>query len=262
MKAIIWLISMLALALAVMIAIAGPGARLGFWDYSDGFSLMRSAANPIGLVDGGLALSPIFVAAGLALLGAIAAFIARAPGLGVFAILCAAFAAGAGMVPVKMRALVEANPFIHEITTDFADPPPIIAAADLPRKNPPEYRGDDLVRNTDITVAQAQQQAFPEIAPARMPGTVDENAEIIVQILQSMGMEILNSGPTTDGWLVEATETSFWFGFIDDFVVRLRQEGAMTRVDVRSKSRVGGSDLGANARRAKAFFDKLDAATQ
>ena len=76
-----------------------------------------------------------------------------------------------------------------------------------------------------------------------------------------MNMELLSATFVDDKWRIEATYKSRWFGFIDDFVVRLTPEGSMTRVDVRSKSRVGGSDLGANAARVRAFYEKLEAAT-
>lgn len=261
MKFLIWIISLATLGLGLTILVAGPGTQSGFWDYSTGLNMMFTAARPITIVDGVISLSPVFTAAGLALIGGILAFFLGAGRAGMFAILAALIAGGAGMIPVKMRELVQANPIIHEITTDFSDPPPIIAAAELPRKNPAEYRGSDNVRGSETTVAEAQQEAFPDIQPQLIAGTVDENAEIVMRILESMGMEILSNAPTDDGWLIEATETSRWFGFVDDFVVRLRQEGAMTRVDVRSKSRVGGSDLGANAKRTRAFYEKLESAT-
>lgn len=261
MKAIVWIISLIALVCACAIIFAGPGTKFGLWDYSTGLSMMFKAARPISIIDGVVSLSPIFTAAGLAVVAGIVSFFMGARKTGVFAIMTAMMAAGAGSIPMKMRDLVSANPFIHEITTDFSDPPPIIAAADLPRKNPAEYRGADNVRDLEQTVSEAQQEAFPDIQAALIPGTVDENAELVTHILNSMDMEILNNAPTDDGWLIEAAYTSRWFGFVDDFVVRLRQDGAQTRVDVRSKSRVGGSDLGANARRTQAFYENLKAAT-
>jgi uncharacterized protein (DUF1499 family) len=58
---------------------------------------------------------------------------------------------------------------------------------------------------------------------------------------------------------LEAVATSDWFGFRDDIVVRIRAEGAGSRVDIRSKSRVGESDLGVNARRIREFIARLKA---
>jgi fatty-acyl-CoA synthase len=57
--------------------------------------------------------------------------------------------------------------------------------------------------------------------------------------------------------MLEATATTGWFGFKDDIAVRIRAVDGATRVDMRSVSRVGLSDLGANARRVSAFMDEL-----
>jgi len=56
---------------------------------------------------------------------------------------------------------------------------------------------------------------------------------------------------------IEATATSFWFGLTDDIVIRVKPAGIGARLDIRSKSRVGQSDFGANARRIRAFIERL-----
>jgi uncharacterized protein (DUF1499 family) len=54
---------------------------------------------------------------------------------------------------------------------------------------------------------------------------------------------------------IEATATTLWFGFKDDVVIRIAPSpGNGTRVDIRSVSRVGLSDLGTNARRIRTFL--------
>ncbi len=246
MKVVILLASLAAIGLAVAIAIAGPGTRYGLWEYGTGLTIIRQAA------------LPVLVAAGASAIGfVISLFTAR--GLAPLALIAAIAAGGAGMVPLKMKALVEANPFIHDITTDFENPPAIIAAADLPRKNPAAYAGADPAPRSELTTAEAQQAAFPDIEPKSISGGVDETAETVRKVVLDMKMEILSEGPTEAGWMVEAAYTSPWFGFVDDFVIRLTPEGSMTRIDVRSKSRVGASDLGANARRVQDFFHRLEA---
>lgn len=261
MRVLTTLVSLAALACALAIAIGGPGAKMGWWDYGTGFSMMRSVAAPIEIVEGSISLSPIFVLAALSLLGGFIALVIRPRGLGFFAIIAAAVAVAAGMVPVKMRELATSNPLIHDITTDFDNPPAIIEGASADRANPPEYVGGELVRNSQMTVAEAQREAFPDIQPMIVNAGLDETAEIVRTLLPSMKMEIINETLTDEGWRIEATYTSFWYGFVDDFVVRLTPEGSMTRVDVRSKSRVGLSDLGANAKRVRTFYEKLDAVT-
>ncbi|HQX74726.1 MAG TPA: DUF1499 domain-containing protein, partial [Thermoflexales bacterium] len=53
--------------------------------------------------------------------------------------------------------------------------------------------------------------------------------------------------------MLEASETTFWFGFTDDIVIRVRPHHEGSRIDLRSVSRVGRGDLGANARRILRF---------
>ena len=259
MRLVIWIFLLAALLLGGAVLVAAPGTRLGLWDYSKAFDIYRLAASPKDIA-GMVSLSPVFTAAGLSLLAGLAAFFTRRGGLGVMAILAALIAVGAGMIPLKMREAVRANPFIHDVTTDFENPPAIVAGAPFERKNPPEYVGDQLVRDTDMTVAQAQREAFPDIGPMTVKASVDETAQMVRKIVGDMGMNVLKESETETGWTIEAAHTSMWFGFIDDFVVRLTREGDATRVDVRSKSRVGGSDVGANAKRVREFFNRLEKA--
>jgi uncharacterized protein (DUF1499 family) len=74
-------------------------------------------------------------------------------------------------------------------------------------------------------------------------------------VLEDLGLEIVAVDEAAGR--VEATATTFWFGFKDDVVVRVRSSGAGSVVDVRSVSRVGVSDLGANARRIGQILDGL-----
>ena len=260
MRLLITLVSIAAIGLALTIAVAGPATRLGVWEYGTGLTLIWNVSRPVTIIEGFVSLSPIFTAAALSLLGGLFAFVCGARALGMFAIIAALAAGGAGLVPVKMKELIDTNPFIHDITTDFANPPPVIAGAGFDRKNSPEYVGDEKVRNSEMAVAEAQRAAFPDIKTKRVNAPVNDVVETVRAILTSMDMEILSETPMEAGRLMEATYTSTWFGFIDDFVVRLQPEGDVTLIDVRSKSRVGKSDLGANARRVRMFFEKIDAA--
>jgi uncharacterized protein (DUF1499 family) len=65
-----------------------------------------------------------------------------------------------------------------------------------------------------------------------------------------------------DAGIIEATDSTFWYGFTDDIVIRVRAEGTGARVDVRSVSRVGRSDLGANAARMRPYLASLRAALE
>ncbi len=259
MRILTTLFALAAIGCALAIAVAGPGSQMGWWSWGDGLTLIRKVSAPVEL--GPIGLPPIFTAAVLAAITGVVSFFTGARGLGAFAVIAAIAAGALGTVPLQMRADFEANPFIHDVTTDFDNPPQIVAAANEERINPPDYLGDEIVPMSEQTVAEAQREAFPDIQPQTVNAGLDETAEIVREIIKGMNMTMLDETLTDEGWRLEAAYTSRWFGFVDDFVVRLTPEGSMTRVDVRSKSRVGGSDLGANAARVRAFFEKLDEAT-
>lgn len=245
MKLLIWLISLAALGLALAIAVAGPGTRIGVWDYGTGLQIIRQAA------------LPVMVAAGASVAAfVLALFTSR--GLAVLPLIAAVTAGVAAMVPVKMKAAVDANPFIHDITTDFSDPPPIIIAANEQRNNPPEYVGDEPAPRSDMTTAEAQRNAFPDIETMHVAMSVEDAAARAKSVVTDMGMKLLSNGPINDEWMIEAADTSFWFGFVDDFIVRIRPDGDGAMIDLRSKSRVGVSDLGANAQRVRTFIEKFE----
>ena len=71
----------------------------------------------------------------------------------------------------------------------------------------------------------------------------------------NLGWEIVATEPAEGR--IEATDTTFWFRFKDDIVIRIRPDGTGTILDARSVSRVGRSDVGKNAARLRMFFAEL-----
>jgi uncharacterized protein (DUF1499 family) len=150
-------------------------------------------------------------------------------------------------------------PAIHDITTDTIQPPPFLAILPLRAGalNPVDYGGAE--------VAAKQQQAYPDVVPLLLdvpPGRAFDRA---LAAAKAKGWDIVASDPA--GGRIEATDTTFWFGFKDDIVVRVTPQpldGARggpvgSRVDMRSLSRVGGGDLGANAARIRTFLATVKA---
>ncbi len=142
---------------------------------------------------------------------------------------------------------------IHDLTTDLANPPAfgekmIAARAQDGAQNPPEYSGE--------ATAQAQRAAYPNLASLQLDNSADEVFSASEQIVAEFGWKQIDSDPATGR--IEATESTAWFGFRDDVVIRISGDGAQTTVDVRSKSRVGRGDMGANAARIQRFLDRLD----
>ena len=146
-------------------------------------------------------------------------------------------------------------PPIHDITTDTENPPSFVEAKLFrtgTKKNGSEY-GDTAwpaERLAAVTLT-----AYPELKPINSRLKISEAVEKSREILQSMGLEII-SVDIEDGHL-EAVDTSFWFGFKDDLVVRVQETSNGVRIDIRSKSRVGQSDLGVNAKRVLAFIERF-----
>jgi uncharacterized protein (DUF1499 family) len=114
--------------------------------------------------------------------------------------------------------------------------------------NGPEYGGE--------RVARQQEAAYPDIRPryvAEAPAAAFERA---LRSARRMGWEIVDAVPAEGR--IEATATTRWLRFKDDVVVRIVADGTGSRLDVRSKSRFGRNDLGANAKRIRAYFRELD----
>jgi len=225
-----------ALLALLLLLSAGPGTRLDLWEFRFGFTLMRWAVY-IGGASAAIALLLLLIPKTRH---------GRATLLG----LALAVGATAATVPWLQMQKARSVPRIHDITTDVTHPPAFQAVlalrADAP--NPPEYQGEEIARQ--------QREAYPDIQPRIMradPATVFERA---LGSARGLGWDIVAVDP--DRGVIEATDTTFWFGFKDDVVIRIVAEGEGSRVDVRSKSRVGLSDVGANAARIRRFMDRLD----
>jgi uncharacterized protein (DUF1499 family) len=104
-------------------------------------------------------------------------------------------------------------------------------------------------------VAAQQQKAYPDIKPLILGAPPQKAMQDAIDAARASGWEVVSSD-TASGRL-EATATTRWFGFQDDVVVRVRPEGSGSRVDVRSVSRVGVGDVGANAKRVREFLSRL-----
>lgn len=224
------------LAAAALIALlAGPlGSRAGWWAFPTGFTLLRWA-----VYLGGAAIA-------LAVIGGLAG---RRPWPAIAALIVAGLAAG---VPLLWLRQARTVPPIHDITTDTGDPPAFVAILPLREgaPNPPAYGGE--------AVAKQQHAAYPDLRPLILSVPPRRAFEIAVEAADESGWEIVDRD-LGFGELgrIEAVDTTFWFGFKDDVVVRIVPHEVGSRVDVRSKSRVGRSDVGTNAKRVRAYLALL-----
>ncbi len=231
------LVLLLAVLAALLLLVAGPGTRMEWWDFRTGFLLMRWAVY-IGL--GGVALAAILLVISRTRRAGAGALMA--------ALLIGLLAAG---VPLYGLRVARSVPPIHDISTDTGRPPAFVAVvplrADAP--NPAEHAGEEL--------AKSQREAYPDIVTHRIGAAPAAAFARVEQAARDMGWDIVATDAAAGR--IEATDTTFFFGFKDDVVIRVEPDGDGSRVDVRSVSRVGTSDVGANAKRIRAYLLRLGA---
>lgn len=142
-------------------------------------------------------------------------------------------------------------PPIHDITTDLENPPAFDAMVRLRQDapNPPEYAGEET--------RQAQMESYPDVEPLVINSDMQVVMDVAVNLILQRDWDLVAINRKEGR--IEATEKLAWFGFKDDVVLRFTSEGENeTRVDMRSKSRIGRSDVGVNAKRIKRFLTDLE----
>lgn len=238
-------VAWLAFALVVLCAAgalsAGLGYRLQRWPYGMGFRILAWSA--------GLCVPVLAVClfALIANLGRDRQAVA-ASGLGLVLGLVVI------LVPVQWKLLADRLPAIHDISTDTDDPPLLTAASRLraPSDHPVTYEGAAL--------ALKQHSAYPDVRPLFSRAPKQRIFELGLAVMRSQGFDVVasNPGPSAKAdATIEAVATTRLFGFKDDMAVRIRCADGACRVDARSMSRVGRSDLGENARRVRRFLITL-----
>jgi uncharacterized protein (DUF1499 family) len=109
--------------------------------------------------------------------------------------------------------------------------------------------------DTAPALAEQQRRAYPDIGPLTLQGSPQAAFNKALQAAREMGWEIVSADPAAGR--IDAVATTFWFGFKDDVTVRVTAQEGASRIDVRSRSRVGRGDAGTNARRVRAYLKRL-----
>jgi hypothetical protein len=234
-----------------MALVASFGTRLGFWSYKLGL-LAVLPATAIGLV--GLIAGIVWAATALVR--------NSGDGLrwGVVGLLGAILTVG---VPLNGLRLALTSPPIHDISTDIEYAPQFKTLVPLRKgaESGAEYEGPKQVKLHDgrtTTVAALQKKYYGDVIPFAQFIKPTKLFWRALNLANGMGWHVVSFDPKEGR--IEATDTTFWFGFTDDIVVRVRPAGKLgARLDIRSKSRVGQSDLGANAARIRAYLKRLKA---
>lgn len=239
-----------AFGMALAIALAASfGTRLGLWNYERGFEILLPAVC-IGLV---AVLAGAFWLAAALKNNNSEGWRWGFPGLIGAAILV--------WIPLSDAWRAYEAPPIHDISTDVEYAPPFEALLALRKGSPngPEYDGPKKVvlGGKITTVAALQKKAYPNIIAHRQLGvTVPKLFWHAFETAKRMGWNIVAFDARTGR--IEASDTTTWFGFTDDIVIRVQQAGSMgARLDIRSKSRVGTSDFGRNAERVREYLKAL-----
>ena len=215
-----------ALVALAMLALSGPLTRFDVWSYRTGLSVFRWST---------------YVAIAAAVL-AIAALVwpsvrSRGAKLPIVALLTGLLAL---YPPLEFLKRARAVPPINDITTDTENPPRYMTATRA-------YPGAEFARQ--------QRTAYPDIVPQQLRMLPRDAFARALKTAEAMGWEVV--GRDAAAGTIEAVDTTRWFGFKDDIAIRVSAADAGSRLDVRSKSRVGRSDLGTNAQRIRAYLQQL-----
>ena len=158
-------------------------------------------------------------------------------------------AVAAAVLPIRTWLAARSAPPIHDVTTDLDNPPRYVAVAKLrvPPANSVDYGGEAVARHQRASYGDLRPLIVKAPPPRALAMAADTaRAEGWTVLAQDIGFGDLGR--------LEATDTSFLFGRLDDIVVRIVPHPAGSRVDVRSSARDEGADDGRNARRIRRFL--------
>jgi hypothetical protein len=220
----------------LFLAIAGPSYRIGLLSLASAATLLRWAMY-VGLAG---------AAAGV--LAVVLAYRQRSKLVLLVAAVATALGLAVSAIPFEWERRARNAPPLHDISTDLENPPTFEAIVPL--------RADAAITLERAPIVTTEQrEAYPDLAPVILPMPLDQAFMRALAAAQESGWQIVTADNGTGR--IEATDTTTWFGFTDDIVVRLTAWGAGTRVDVRSVSRDREHDMGTNARRIRRYLDSL-----
>lgn len=215
----------LAVLAVLLLMISGPGTRADLWPFRVGFGMFAGALL-VGLA-----------AAGAAIVGLVLPL--RRAHSGPLLVAALMLGAASAAVPLDYVRRVKTLPYINDITTDTDRPPQF---------SPPKtYEGH---------FAEFQRKRYPNVRPLELPLPPKQAFARAAEAARGHGWEITALDESVGR--IEAVAITRWFGFKDDVVIRITPAGAGSRVDMRSKSRVGRSDVGVNAYRIEEFLARME----
>jgi uncharacterized protein (DUF1499 family) len=162
--------------------------------------------------------------------------------------------------PIYLALQAERLPPLSQVTTDYRKAPEYMISSRAREARgawtPPPPNPDDEA---------LQRAAYPTVAPISVDLEPDQAYRMSLRIVRDLGWRVVDAtGPNLRGEAeahIDATDRSLFFGFVSDIAIRIRPQGSKTQIDVRSASRVGSHDFGANARRIQKFIEAVQAST-
>jgi len=235
------------ISLAVGIT-AGFGTKYGMWDFKFGLLTLFPWCIYVGL--GTLALGVVW---------ALLAFFTGSGGAARWGAIGLAGAVAVLVLPLYSIYVAKTSPPIHDITTDVVNPPQFKAVLPLRKgaMNSADYYGATKIpwNGETKTVAEWQRKFYTDIHTVQILTPPDKMFARAQAAANAMGWKIVAVVP--DEGRIEATDTTLFFGFTDDIVIRVKPSGMGAKLDIRSESRVGISDVGKNASRIRSFIKEL-----
>jgi hypothetical protein len=150
-------------------------------------------------------------------------------------------------------------PPIHDITTDTAHPPEFVSLVTRRQgsTNPTTYDGPNKIAfdGKQVTVSALQHKYYAKIKSVALLMSPEKLFQRAVTASYGMGWNVIAIVP--DEGRIEATDTTWLFGYTDDIVIRVKPAGMGAKLDIRSKARIGNDDQGRNAERVQAFVKRL-----
>lgn len=233
----------IAIVVVTLGIMSGTGYKLGWWDLGTAFKMLEWT---------------IYGAGASAVLGLIGLIFTKQKGLP-----AATFATGAviGLFVVMQVLTAGKVPAIHDISTDTENPPQFVKivalrgeksnSLDYTGKSAPVARGSSEMKSN----RELQEGYYTDIKPLDLSIGTGPCHTQAAATARGQGWEMINVD--AEALIIEATDTTFWFGFKDDVVIRISGDTMICRVDMRSVSRVGKSDVGINADRIMAYMAAL-----
>ena len=221
----------LGIAAAGAAILIGVANRFEIITYRDGFHMLP------WIVYGGIA------AAAVSLLGAATTW-KSARGFMVLALVGLVLGGLTAWIPYHTRQALRAAPKLNDVTTDTEHPPAFVAALAQRKESHATNSTDYNAKN-----AAVQHKYYPDIKPVMMPVPPEEAFARARAAIKALRWKLIAADKAAGR--IEAYDTTFWFGFKDDVVIRVAAAPGGSRVDIRSESRVGGREAGTNAQRVR-----------